>query len=53
MKLMKILASMSEVTPWNVEAGVDEGIDYDKLIERFGSSRLVFWRVCMFAHDCL
>jgi tryptophanyl-tRNA synthetase len=25
------------VTPWEVEADGDEGIDYDKLIDRFGS----------------
>jgi hypothetical protein len=28
------------VTPWEVEADADEGIDYDKLINRFGSSRI-------------
>mmetsp|Transcript_25468 Transcript_25468/g.60433 ORF Transcript_25468/g.60433 Transcript_25468/m.60433 type:complete len:412 (-) Transcript_25468:293-1528(-) len=28
------------VTPWDVEADADEGIDYDKLIDRFGSQRL-------------
>lgn len=28
------------VTPWDVEADDDEGIDYDKLIDRFGSSRI-------------
>ena len=28
------------VTPWEVEADADEGIDYDKRINRFGSSRI-------------
>jgi len=28
------------VTPWDVEADDDEGIDYDKLIDRFGSQRI-------------
>lgn len=28
------------VTPWEVEADADEGIDYEKLIVRFGSSRI-------------
>lgn len=28
------------MTPWEVEADADEGIDYDKLINRFGSSRI-------------
>ena len=26
------------VTPWDVQAADDTGVDYDKLIERFGSS---------------
>ena len=28
------------VTPWDVEADDDEGIDYEKLIDRFGSQRI-------------
>jgi hypothetical protein len=28
------------VTPWSVESGSATGIDYDKLIVRFGSSRI-------------
>ena len=28
------------VTPWDVEADDEEGIDYDKLIDRFGSQRI-------------
>ncbi|EKX53054.1 hypothetical protein GUITHDRAFT_92171 [Guillardia theta CCMP2712] len=28
------------VTPWEVEADGEEGIDYDKLIDRFGSQRI-------------
>ncbi|XP_033217316.1 tryptophan--tRNA ligase, cytoplasmic [Belonocnema kinseyi] len=28
------------VTPWSVESTVDTGIDYDKLIKRFGSSKI-------------
>src|SRR5690349_12671860 len=28
------------VTPWEVEGAGDEGIDYDKLIKRFGSSKI-------------
>jgi hypothetical protein len=28
------------VTPWEVGADADEGINYDKLIDRFGSQRL-------------
>ena len=26
------------MTPWDVQAETDKGVDYDKLIERFGSS---------------
>ena len=26
------------MTPWDVQAEGDKGVDYDKLIERFGSS---------------
>jgi len=29
-----------EVTPWNVVASSDSGIDYDKLISRFGCSKI-------------
>ena len=28
------------MTPWEVDAGADEGIDYDKLIKKFGSTRI-------------
>jgi len=28
------------VDPWNVESKSDKGIDYDKLIKRFGSSKI-------------
>lgn len=28
------------VTPWEVEGAGDTGIDYDKLIKRFGSSKI-------------
>ncbi|XP_008211616.1 tryptophan--tRNA ligase, cytoplasmic [Nasonia vitripennis] len=28
------------VTPWNVESATDDGVDYDKLIKRFGSSKI-------------
>ena len=29
-----------EVNPWEVKSGSDKGIDYDKLIVKFGSSRI-------------
>lgn len=28
------------VTPWDVEGATDTGIDYEKLIKRFGSSKI-------------
>jgi len=28
------------VDPWNVESKSDKGIDYDKLIKKFGSSKI-------------
>jgi hypothetical protein len=30
---------IQKITPWDVEAG-DEGVDYDKLIRDFGSSKI-------------
>lgn len=33
-------ASEDRVTPWDVAAASETGIDYDKLIERFGCSRI-------------
>ena len=33
-------AGGDKVTPWEVEAGGDDGIDYDKLIVQFGSERI-------------
>ena len=29
-------AAEDEVTPWNIEAKDDTGIDYDKLIDKYG-----------------
>lgn len=34
------LPSDDIVDPWNVQASSNKGIDYDKLIDRFGSSRI-------------
>lgn len=36
----KLEVSEDLVTPWEVEGADDAGIDYDKLIKRFGSSKI-------------
>jgi len=36
----KAVAGEDDVTPWDVQAASNKGIDYDKLIVRFGSSKI-------------
>jgi hypothetical protein len=40
LRLLLVAFFSQVVTPWEVEADADEGINYDKLIDRFGSQRL-------------
>ena len=38
--------SFAQVNPWDVKATSDKGIDYDKVIVKFGSSAIVLTRAC-------
>jgi tryptophanyl-tRNA synthetase len=35
-----ILSQEQTVTPWEVEAADDRGVDYDKLIKQFGTRKI-------------